>query len=311
MKSPRSLDRPRSDQAGLVADAPRAGLLVSTEWLQAHLTDAGLRVFDCTIHLVADPVKTFRAESARPDWEKGHVPGAGYLDLIVELADGASPYRFTMPSAEQFARAMSAHGVGSGVHVILYSAKSIWWATRVWWMLRAFGFDDASVLDGGWAKWTAEGRPVSNAPCAYSPATFVPRARPALLARTTDVAAAMADRGICTINALTRKQHTGESDVHYGRPGHIPSSVNVPFLDLVDRERNTFLPNEALRERLEAVGALKAGRVVTYCGGGIAATGVAFALALLGRGDVAVYDGSLSEWCTDPTRPVERGEAMA
>ena len=308
MTPSRSSTRPPSDQAGLAAPAPTAGLLVSTEWLQAHLTDAGLRVFDCTTHLVPDPVRTFRAETARPDWEKGHLPGAGYLDLIVELADRASPYRFTMPSAEQFARAMSAHGVGPGAHVVVYSAKSIWWATRVWWMLRAFGFDDVSVLDGGWETWTAEGRPVSSAPCTYPPAAFVARPRPTLLARTADVAAAMADPAVCTINALARKQHTGESDVHYGRPGHIPGSVSVPFLELVDRERNTFLPSDALRARLDAVGALKADRVVTYCGGGIAATGVAFALALLGRGDVAVYDGSLSEWCVDPARPVERGE---
>jgi thiosulfate/3-mercaptopyruvate sulfurtransferase len=275
------------------------GLLVQTEWLQAQLDDAALRVFDCTTHLVPDPVKTFRAETARGDWEKGHVPGAGYLDLIGELSDGSSPYRFTMPPAAQFAEAMSRHGVGPGVRVVLYSAKSLFWATRVWWMLRAFGFDAVSVLDGGWEKWTAENRAVSTAPSTYPPAAFV--------ARTTDVEAAMADPGVCTINALARKQYTGESEAHYGRPGHIPGSVSVPFLDLLDRERNTFLPREALRGRLEA--ALKAPRVVTYCGGGIAATGVAFALALLGRGDVAVYDGSLGEWLAEPSRPMAVGEA--
>jgi thiosulfate/3-mercaptopyruvate sulfurtransferase len=283
------------------------GLLVQTEWLQAQLDDAALRVFDCTTHLVPDPVKTFRAETARGDWEKGHVPGAGYLDLIGELSDGSSPYRFTMPPAAQFAEAMSRHGVGPGVRVVLYSAKSLFWATRVWWMLRAFGFDAVSVLDGGWEKWTAENRAVSTAPSTYPPAAFVGRPRPELLARTTDVEAAMADPGVCTINALARKQYTGESEAHYGRPGHIPGSVSVPFLDLLDRERNTFLPREALRGRLEA--ALKAPRVVTYCGGGIAATGVAFALALLGRGDVAVYDGSLGEWLAEPSRPMAVGEA--
>ncbi|HEV8471558.1 MAG TPA: sulfurtransferase [Methylomirabilota bacterium] len=284
-----------------------AGLLVPTEWLQAHLGDPTLRVFDCTTRLVPDPATTFRAETARPDWESGHVPGSGYLDLIEELSERASPYRFTVPSAEQFARVMSAHGVGPGARVVLYSATSNYWATRVWWLLRAFGFDDAAVLDGGWEKWTREGRPTSKEPSRYPAASFVARPRPELLARTTDVAAAMADPAVCTINALTYRQHTGEGGVHYGRPGHIPGSVSVPYLDLIDRETNTFLPEPALRARLESAGALTAPRVVTYCGGGIAATGVAFALALLGRGDVAVYDGSLGEWCADPSRPMERG----
>jgi thiosulfate/3-mercaptopyruvate sulfurtransferase len=286
-----------------------AGLLVQTDWLQARLPEPGLRVFDCTTVLVPDPVTTFRAQTARPDFEAGHVPGAGYLDLIVELSDSASPYRFTMPCAEQFAAVMSRHGVGAGVHVVLYSAKSAIWATRVWWMLRAFGFDAVSVLDGGWEKWAAEGRPVSTAPCVYPPARFVARPRAELLARTPEVDAAMADPAVCTINALSRAQYTGEGGAHYGRPGHIPGSVSVPFAELLDRARNTFLPVGALRTRLEAAGALKAPRVVTYCGGGIAATGVAFALALLGRGDVAVYDGSLGEWLADPARPMLTGEA--
>jgi thiosulfate/3-mercaptopyruvate sulfurtransferase len=286
------------------------GLLVQTGWLAAHLDDADLRVFDCTMHLLPDPVTTLRAQTARGDWAKGHVPGAGYLDLLDELSDRSSPYRFTMPAAEAFAAAMSRHGVGPGTRVVLYSAKSHIWATRVWWMLRAFGFDAVSVLDGGWDTWLAEGRPVSTAPCAYPPAAFVARPRPELLARTSDVEAAMADPAVCTLNTLTRPQYTGEGGASYGRPGHIPGSVSVPFLDLVDRARNTFLPTEALRARLAAAGALDAPRVVTYCGAGIAATGVAFALALVGRGDVAVYDGSLGEWLADPARPMVTGEAV-
>ena len=286
------------------------GLLVQTDWLHAHLDDPALRVFDCTMILVPDPDKTLRAVTARPDYDKAHVPGAGYLDLIGELSDRSSPYRFTMPSAEQFAAAMSRHGVGPGTHVVLYSARPAIWATRVWWMLRAFGFDAVSVLDGGWEKWAAERRPVSTTPSAYPAAHFVATPRLELLARTTDVAAAMADPATCTINTLSHVQYTGEGGVHYGRPGHIPGSVSVPFADMVDPERLTFLSPEGLRARLEAAGALKAPHVVTYCGAGIAATGVAFALALVGRGDVAVYDGSLGEWLADPAHPMATGEGV-
>src|SRR5688572_8756807 len=286
------------------------GLLVQTQWLEAHLADPSLRVFDCTTVLVPDPEKTFRAVTARPDYDRAHVPGAGYLDLIEELSDRGSPYRFTMPPAEQFAAVLSRHGVGPGTHVVLYSAKSAIWATRVWWMLRAFGFDAVSVLDGGWEKWVAERRPGSTAPSTYPAAHFVAKPRLELLARTTDVAAAMADPATCTIHALSRAQYTGEGGAHYGRPGHIPGSVSVPFADMLDRERHTFLSPDALRARLETAGALKAPRVVTYCGGGIAATGVAFALALVGRPDVAVYDGSLGAWLADPTHPMAKGEGV-
>ncbi|HEV8617528.1 MAG TPA: sulfurtransferase [Methylomirabilota bacterium] len=283
------------------------GLLVDAAWLHAHTGEPGLRVFDCTTHLVPDPVRTFRAESARPDWERGHVPGAAYIDLQGTLSDPASGRRFTLPSAERFAEAMSAHGVGDDSRVVLYSTTSNWWATRVWWMLRAFGFDRAAVLDGGWERWTAEGRPICTEPCAYPPARFVARPRPLLLASKDAVLAATHAADVAIVNALTRRQHTGESEVHYGRPGHIPSSVNVPYLELIDRETNTFRPPGELRAILERAGVLSAGRVITYCGGGIAATGVAFALALLGRPDAAVYDGSLSEWCADPSLPIERG----
>ena len=283
------------------------GLLVDGAWLQKHLGEPRLRVFDCTTKLVPDPVKTFRAESARPEWERGHVPGAAYIDLQATLSDPASGLRFTMPSAERFAEAMSALGVDDDSRVVLYSAASNWWATRVWWMLRAFGFDQAAVLDGGWERWTAESRPTCVAPCAYPRARFVARPRPLLLANKDEVLAATSAADVAIVNALTRRQHTGEGGVHYGRPGHIPSSVNIPYVDLIDRDTNTFRPPAELRAILERDGVLSAGRVITYCGGGIAATGVAFALALLGRPDVAVYDGSLAEWCADPSLNVEMG----
>jgi thiosulfate/3-mercaptopyruvate sulfurtransferase len=290
--------------------ASRPGLLVDTAWLAAHLGDPALRVFDATTHLVPEP-PGFRVESARPDWAHGHIPGAGFLDLQGELSDVTSPFRFMMPTASAFAAAMSACGVGPGTHVVVYSARSNYWATRIWWMLRAFGFDDVSVLDGGWEKWAAEGRPVCATPCGHPPARFVAAPRPALVATRREVEAAVAAGGSCLVNALTRQSFAGKSEIHYGRPGRIPTSVSLPYLDLVDPATNTFLPPAELRARVEATGAVTAGKVIAYCGAGIAATAIAFALALLGRDDVAVYDGSMSEWCADPAAPVETGEPSA
>ena len=152
--------------------------IVSTAWLARHLTDPDLRIFDCTTYLrPAEPGEDvpYHPESGRGDYEQGHIPGAGFLDLQGELSDRSTELRFMMPDEWQFAAAMSRHGVGDGTRVVLYSAGSIMWATRVWWMLRAVGFDAAAVLDGGWEKWRVEDRPVDTSPCAYPPATIVAR----------------------------------------------------------------------------------------------------------------------------------------
>ena len=284
--------------------------LVETEWLAAHLADPDLRIFDCTTYLDPDPVQGYAARSGRPGWAEGHIPGADYLDLQGELSDTASPLRFTMPPAEQFAAAMSRHGVGDGTRAILYSVGGVIWAARIWWMLRAFGFDAAAVLNGGLDKWKAEGRPLSTEPARYPAAAFTARPRPEMIATKSQVAAALGDPRTSVVNALTARQHTGEGGVHYGRPGRIAGSVNVPAHRLVD-ERKVFLPAGDLAAMFAETGADRADKVITYCGGGIAASADAFVLALLGHDNVAVYDGSLGEWCKDPAAPMETGPATA
>lgn len=133
--------------------------LVQSDWLAAHLGDPDLRILDCTVHLVPDPRITYQVVPGRADFEQEHIPGADFVDLHNDLSDRSQPYRFMLPSAEQFARAVERVGVGEGSRVILYSGNTMWWATRIWWMLRVFGFDNAAVLDGGLQKWKREGRP--------------------------------------------------------------------------------------------------------------------------------------------------------
>jgi len=280
--------------------------LVETDWLAAHLADADLRIFDCTSYLDPDPVKTYTVRNARPDWEKGHIPGADYLDLQGELSDTTSPLRFTMPTADHFAAAMSRHGVSAGVRVVLYCSDRIGWATRVWWMLRAFGFDDAVVLNGGLDKWKAEGRPLSTESPRPVPGRFVARLRPALIASKAEVVAATTDSRSCIVNALSPQQFTGEGGLHYGRPGRIPGSVNVPSQGLVDNGK-VFLPPDRIAAKFKAAGVDKDRRVIAYCGGGITATVSTFVLSMLGYDNVALYDGSLSDWSSDHTLPMELG----
>src|SRR4051794_26097443 len=217
-----------------------------------------------------------------------------------------------MPPAEQFADVMSRIGVGDGTRAVLYDDFLGMYAARVWWMLRAFGFDDAAVLNGGWQKWTREGRPVSTEPASYPAATFVPRPRPERIASKEDVLAATQDQGVSIINALLEPEYTGDPAFphHYDRPGHIPGSVNVPFASVVDMTGDTrFAPEDELRQRFADTGALTSERVITYCGGGIAASQTAYLLTLLGQENVALYDGSMIEWGADPSLPLVTGAA--
>src|SRR5262245_53980915 len=177
--------------------------LVSTDWLLQRLGDPAVRVLECTVNLVPDPVALggFRVESGRGAWGAGHIPGAGFVDLPTELSDRTSSLRFMMPPAAQFADAMSRHGVGAGVRVVLYDRAVNMWAARVWWMLRAFGFDDAAVLDGGWKKWTVESRPVATDAGGRPARTFTPRPRPELFVDKAAVLAGIDDGATCVLNA--------------------------------------------------------------------------------------------------------------
>jgi thiosulfate/3-mercaptopyruvate sulfurtransferase len=171
-------------------------------------------------------------------------------------------------------------------------------------MLRVFGFDAVSLLDGGLKAWRAAGLPISTETPDVVPARFEARYRPELVASRSDVEAVVRDGGACLVNALRAEFHRGEIPIIPGRSGHIPGSVSVPHGDLVDPETNLFLPRERVREHFAAAGVLDQPRIVSYCGGGIAATFDAFALALLGRDDVAVYDGSLVDWASEPDLPL-------
>ena len=284
----------------------RQTLLASTRTLEAELASPSLRVFDATVHLRPATPGPYTVESARPDYEAAHVPGAAFIDLARDLSDPDSDLRFTAPPLALLEAALSAAGLGNDHRCVVYSATSPMWATRLWWLLKAAGFDDVRVLDGGFAKWKAEGRPVATSDERYAPATFRATAKPERWAGKDEVLAAIGDGVVCTVNALPRSSHRGESDLHYGRPGHIAGSVNVPYPGLLNRD-GTFGDTSSLRGAFDAVGALAKRRVICYCGGGISATMNAFALTLLEHPDVAVYDGSLSEWARDPGLPMETG----
>lgn len=285
---------------------PDAKLLIETDALAERLEDPALRIFDCTVMLDVGP-DGLRIASGRDAWAAAHVPGSDFLDLLTELSDAESPYRFMLPPADRFAEIMSAHGVEDGTRVVLYDSRDSMWAARLWWMLHAYGFDDAAVLDGGWTKWELEGRPVESGAARYPRARFEARPRAGVFVGKDAVLSCLAGSGTCLVNGLGEEQHRGGPTVPGGRSGHIPGSSNVPAERLVDPVTKAYLEEAELRALLAGAGATAAGRVITYCGGGIAASSVAFALKLLGHDNVAIYDASLEEWATDPSLPLELG----
>jgi len=281
--------------------------LISTEDLARQMGAPALRVFDCTTYLRPRPEGGYNAENGRANYDKGHIPGAAYLDLSADFSDPASPLRFTLPALEALTRAFAAKGIGHGTFVVLYSHASPVWATRFWWMLRAIGFDDAAILDGGLDKWKAENRPLATEEMIHPPATLTLRARPELFVDKDAIKAAIGQASTLTLNALSQDQHKGSGGGAYGRAGRIAGSSCVPAASLFGADK-TLKPIADLRASFDGVGAAPDKKVLVYCGGGIAATLDAFVLtALLGHRNVAVYDNSMQEWSNDDSLPMEAG----
>jgi thiosulfate/3-mercaptopyruvate sulfurtransferase len=280
--------------------------LVSGDWLEQHMGDESLLIFDCSTVLEFNTGETpYRVVNCRAEYEQEHIPGSGYFDLQADFSRAESPFKMTLAEPEKVASAFERMGVGDGSRVVLYSRRSMAWAARFWWMLHWLGFDRASLLDGGFERWQGDGRPVSLGKNAYPPGHLTLKVRPDLFVGKEQVLAAIDDPATCIVNALGPDVYSG-ANARYGRPGRVPGSVNVPKVSLVDPETHKFKPPDEIARLFSSVGADKASRQIAYCGGGIFATVDAFWLHQLGHENIAVYDNSMSEWATDTSLPIER-----
>ena len=283
------------------------GPLVNTQWLHDRLEEKTLRAYDTSIFLEQkEDGFGYVPVSGRDQWKTAHIPGTGFLDVFGELSDPNAELSFMMPSPDRFAETMAAQGVNDDSCVVLYNKGFPMWSTRVWWMLRSIGFDRVAVLNGGWEKWEREGRPISDAATDYTVGQLAVRARPNMWVDKDAMLEMISSGKPVTINALSSAVYSGEKN-QYGRPGHLPGTHNVFYGDLIDAATGEFLPPDDLIRLFEDTGALVADRVITYCGGGISATMDALALELCGQDQVAVYDGSMSEWVKDDTLPLKLG----
>ena len=279
--------------------------LITPEQLKTQIIESeNLRIFDTAVFLTPKPTGSYQVDSGYNKYAEAHIPGAGFIDLVKDWADTTSDLNFTLPTADALAAAIGASGINADHQVVLYSSGHLMWATRAWWLLRYAGHTNIAILNGNISAWKTAGYELESGANIYPSTDFKVDADIRRFADTAEVAAGM-NGNVCTVNALSRSLYEGTGDFYYTRRGHIPGSHLLYFDAILDNEH--FLPAASLAEKLENQGMLTAGNVITYCGGGIAATLDAFACELLGQHNVAVYDGSMSEWVKDDSRPLTVG----
>jgi thiosulfate/3-mercaptopyruvate sulfurtransferase len=283
------------------------GPLVSVRDLAGHLGDPEVVVLDATVILPAPQFDgDYRASSGESRWLAAHIPGSRFADLLGPLSAHDAPYHFAVPDPESLAQTLRELGVEDGKQIVVYDSDSGLWAARLWWMLRSIGVR-AAILDGGFARWRLEGRPVeSGAVPSRRGAALTLRIDPDAWVGRERVAAILrgADTGTL-ICALSAEQFHGTVPTRYRRRGHIPGSRNFPARQLFGDDGAYLRPTDlALRAAPVLAGAARP--LVLYCGGGISAAATALGLTLLGETAVSIYDGSLEEWAADPTLPLVR-----
>ena len=284
--------------------------LASTTWLAEHLDDPDLRVVDIRGYVKKKDLGNGRQQAeylgARDEYQTAHVPGAVYVDWTSDIVDPENPVPAQLAPPERFAALMGSLGIGDDAHVVVYDHAGTQFATRLWWALTYYGHDRVSVLDGGWKKWTDEGRPVTSETPSPEPATFTPRPRSGWRVTAEEVLDASENGGALILDARDAGQYTGAVTRGSGRPGHVPGAAHLHADSLV-REGGIFLPKEELERKLLEAGVSedREAPVVAYCNGGVAATVPLFAMHRLGYRNLANYDGSWNEWGVREDLPAE------
>lgn len=275
--------------------------LVSTEWLAEHLDDPRVVVLDGSKHLPA----AGRDEAA--EFAAAHIPGARFFD-IASLVDETSPVPSAFPRPDQVAQRLADLGVRLGDKIVIYDDSAVKTSARAWFTLTAHGIENVAVLDGGLGKWRAEERPLESGTTSPTPAEPTALQEAGRLRFKADMLANLETKAeqVLDARAADRVYGAGIDPVHGGQNGRIPGSCNLPFGELFNAD-GTYKSVDELREAFRHAGIDLDAPVTTTCGSGITASVLAFALHLLGKEDWALYDGSWSEWESDPDTPKEQG----
>ncbi|MFL0672094.1 MAG: sulfurtransferase [Erythrobacter sp.] len=275
--------------------------LVATQWLADHLASPDVVVLDASHHLPA------AGRDARADYAAGHIPGARFLDLA-SLVDTTSSVPAALPRPEQLAERLASLGVAPGARVILYDDSATRTSARAWFMLRASGWDQVAILDGGLAKWREQNRPLETGEPVFTPAAPAALTSPRGVRAKADMLANLASHAEQVLDARSadRVYGTGIDPVHGGQNGRIPGALNLPYTGVLNAD-GTYKSVADLRAAFTGAGVDLARPLVTSCGSGVTASVLMFAAHLIGKADTALYDGSWSEWSADPATPKAQG----
>jgi len=283
----------------------RETLLAETDWLAARLEDPAIRIVDLrgTIRPPTAPQPWYLAD--REKYEAAHIPGAVFVDWLRDIVDVAAPVRMTVARPEAVAALMGRLGIGDEHTVVVYD-DSGHLAPRLWWVLNYYGHAAVRVLNGGYGKWVAEGRPVTAAPPRHPPARFTPRVRPEWRASAAEVRARLGDPGVTLVDCRSPAEFRGEIG-RGARTGRIPGAVNLPVGRLMEGPHHVWRPTAEVRRLFEEAGVTADREVITYCNAGVSASVGLFGAKLLGYSRARNFAGSWYEWELDPRNPVATG----
>lgn len=272
--------------------------LVSTEWLAGEMGASDLRVVDATMVLASD------GRNPQAEYEAEHIPGAVFMDLS-EIVDASSSLPMMLPTAEKFASRMQSLGLGDGSRIVIYDNSPYKSASRAWWMLaHVFGAHGVAVLDGGLAKWKAEGRALESGKPAIRHRHFTIWKNQKVVRDKAQMLANLKSKAEQVVDARGAARFSGAEDdprPHVGA-GHVPGSFNLPFGQMFNAD-GTWKQGDALKAAFESAGVDLAEPFVATCGSGLTAANIVFGAHLLGKSDIALYDGSWSDWGADPETP--------
>jgi len=278
-------------------------LLVSPEWLAGRLGDSGIRIADVRWSLLEQ-------DKGRNSYLQGHIPGAVFMDVDRDLASprGQGPGRHPLPRPEPFAASMSRAGIGAGTHVIAHDFGDGSTAARLWWLLRYFGHEQVSLLDGGLARWDAEGRPLERHVPSYPPGAFAAEPHTAMRVDADAVERLRGDPHTLILDSRMGERYEGKVEPIDPVAGHIPGARSRPYpVNVRSAGDPRFLEPAQLREQFIQLGAGRTERVVCYCGSGVNACQNLFALQLAGFDTGLLYEGSWSDWCSVRARAMTTG----